>query len=395
MTYNEFIQTILNTRGRHGVENEYYERHHILARCCGGTDEDDNLIDLFAEEHYTAHKLLADENPDIIGLQQAFACMSFMKKDHYRVTCEEYAVAKKAQSIASSARLIGVIPGIRKGIPCSEETKQKLREKNKQYKPTEEARRRQSEALKGRKVSEETKQKLHEALTGRTMSLESRTKMSISKIGNQNAKGHVLSDETKQQIQETKKRNGTNIWSEEHHEKIRLKQERGELHWTLLEETKNRISESRKGMVFSEEHKKHMSEAQKGKPKPSSKYKHTSEQCKKAWETRKANNTDVAANKGRLCITDGSKNRYILPEETLPEGWFYGSTQVNHVITYNKTWLNDGEYAYFIDNASVSEYLQKGYTMGKNKLKTKKTGVAAAYDVEEAQNLTDDILSEL
>ena len=389
MTYNEFIQNILDTRGRHGIQNEYYERHHILARCCGGTDEEGNLIDLFAEEHYTAHKLLAEENPSVIGLQQAFACMSFMKKDHYRVTCEEYAAAKKAQAAASSARFKGVTPGIRKGIPHSDETKQKLREKNKNYKPTEEARRKQSEAQKGRRVSEETKQKLHDSLTGRTMSLESRTKMSVSKIGNQNAKGHVLSEETKQQIQETKKRNGTDVWSEEHHEKIRLKQERGELHWALSEETKNRISEARKGMVFSEEHKRHLSEAQKGKPKPSSKYEHTAEQGKRAWETRRANNTDVAANKGRLCITDGKKNRYILPEETLPEGWYYGSTQANHVKTYNKTWLNDGEYAYFVNNEDVSEYLQNGYSKGKNKLKTKKADIATAPDMEEAQEVTE------
>ena len=147
MTYNEFIQNILNTRGRHGIENEYYERHHILARCCGGTNEENNLIDLFAEEHYTAHKLLAEEHPNIIGLQQAFACMSFMKKDHYRVTCEEYAAAKKAQAVASSVRLKNVIPGIRKGIPCSEETKEKLRQ-----------------ALKGKnlgkKHSEETRKKI-------------------------------------------------------------------------------------------------------------------------------------------------------------------------------------------------------------------------------------------
>ena len=387
MTYNEFIQNILNTRGRHGIQNEYYERHHILARCCGGTDEEGNLIDLFAEEHYTAHKLLAEENPMILGLQQAFACMSFMKKERYKVTCEEYAAAKKAQAAVSSAKLKGVTPGIRKGIPQSEETKQKLREKNKNYKPTEEARRRQSEAQKGRKVSKETRKKLHDARIGIKLPPEFGEKMSIVMRGNQNAKGHVLSEESKQKIQETKKRNGTNKWSEKQHEAIRLKQERGELHWALSEETKKRISESRKGIVFSEEHKRHMSEAQKGKPKPSSKYKHTEEQGKKAWETRRANNTDVAANKGRLCITDGSKNRYILPDEPLPDGWFYGSTQANHVKTYNKTWLNDGKYAYFVNNDDVSEYLQKGYSKGKNGLKTKKVNIATTPDIEEAQEV--------
>lgn len=63
MTYENFINNILNTRGRFACGNIYHERHHILPKSLGGTDEENNLIDLFAREHFIAHKLLALENP--------------------------------------------------------------------------------------------------------------------------------------------------------------------------------------------------------------------------------------------------------------------------------------------------------------------------------------------
>lgn len=56
MTYIEFINNILDTRGRFSCGDEYHERHHITPRCMGGTDDNDNLIDLFAREHFEAHK---------------------------------------------------------------------------------------------------------------------------------------------------------------------------------------------------------------------------------------------------------------------------------------------------------------------------------------------------
>ena len=51
INYNDFIQNILNTRGRFACGDEYHERHHIVPKCCGGTNDKDNLIDLFAQEH--------------------------------------------------------------------------------------------------------------------------------------------------------------------------------------------------------------------------------------------------------------------------------------------------------------------------------------------------------
>lgn len=72
VTYNEYIQTILSTRGRFGIPtSEYKERHHIKPKCMGGKDIEENLIDLYPKEHYEAHRLLALENPTINCLVQA------------------------------------------------------------------------------------------------------------------------------------------------------------------------------------------------------------------------------------------------------------------------------------------------------------------------------------
>ena len=85
MTYNAFIQDILETRGRFGIpKGEYKERHHITPKCIGGGDEEENLIDLYAHEHFIAHKLLAIENPDNYRLIMAWSMMAFPKGDTKR-----------------------------------------------------------------------------------------------------------------------------------------------------------------------------------------------------------------------------------------------------------------------------------------------------------------------
>jgi hypothetical protein len=37
----------------------YYEKHHIIPKCLGGTDEKENLVLLTAKEHYMCHKILS------------------------------------------------------------------------------------------------------------------------------------------------------------------------------------------------------------------------------------------------------------------------------------------------------------------------------------------------
>ena len=105
MTYIEFIQSVLNTRGRFNCGDEYCERHHIIPKCMDGTNDEENLIDLYAREHFIAHKLLAEENPDNRKLQLAYVCMSFVKNDRehrYQLDEYEYEQARIACSKACS-----------------------------------------------------------------------------------------------------------------------------------------------------------------------------------------------------------------------------------------------------------------------------------------------------
>lgn len=100
MTYQEFINNILLARGRNGCGEAYHEEHHIIPRCMGGLNDKDNLIDLFAEEHFLAHKLLALENPDNDALQRAFSAMAHVWRHGRRcnVSDEDYAYIKSKNS---------------------------------------------------------------------------------------------------------------------------------------------------------------------------------------------------------------------------------------------------------------------------------------------------------
>lgn len=166
ITYKDFIQNILDTRGRFNCGEEYHERHHILPKCMDGSDEDDNLIDLFAREHFEAHRLLALENPDISKLTRAWWMMSHMNKSNqrnqrrYKISADEYEEVKIAFSSAI------------KGKKASEETKRKLSEMKKGKPPSDYAIQRAIEVHKGIPLTEEHRKHLSESHKGVPLSNE-------------------------------------------------------------------------------------------------------------------------------------------------------------------------------------------------------------------------------
>ena len=166
LTYQVFIDNILQTRGRFNCGDEYHERHHILPKCLGGTNDENNLIDLFAREHYVAHELLAKENPHNQALNFVWALMSSRIENKTGEKCiknaEEYEVAKKALSEFLSVN--------RKGKKFTDEHKNNL-----------------SKALKGRVFTEEWKENIRKnhyhgthPMKGKHHSEESRKNMSIA-----------------------------------------------------------------------------------------------------------------------------------------------------------------------------------------------------------------------
>ena len=99
--YNDFICEIITSFGQHrksapNPDGIIYERHHIIPRCIGGTDDIFNLVDLTPREHYIAHKLLAEEHPNEEKIVCAWHFMSIIKQNRYQATPEEYAASREA-----------------------------------------------------------------------------------------------------------------------------------------------------------------------------------------------------------------------------------------------------------------------------------------------------------
>ena len=224
MTYNEFINNILETRGRFACGEEYHERHHIVPRCMGGSNEENNFIDLYAREHFIAHKLLAIEHSDNQKLVYAFWMMAHCKsnkQDRYECTPEEYEEAKIAFSIAWSENHSGENAPMY-GKHLSEEARKKISDAKKGNRHTQEARDKMSEnhadvfgennPWYGKHPSEETREKMRNAWTderraknsaihkGKTLSNETIEKLRAQHIGVK------LTNETRKKMSESHKK---------------------------------------------------------------------------------------------------------------------------------------------------------------------------------------------
>ena len=108
MSYEEFIQNIINTRGQRNIpEDTYFEVHHIIPKCLGGEpkyhsrkSKHPNLIHLFPEEHYIAHKLLAEKYPENLQIVSAFWLMSNNPKTGQVISAQDYALARELKQKA-------------------------------------------------------------------------------------------------------------------------------------------------------------------------------------------------------------------------------------------------------------------------------------------------------
>ena len=147
--------------------NNYWEKHHIIARCMGGTDEPENLVLLTAKEHYVAHHLLMKAYPKNKKLAHAFTCMLW-GQDKRRITSSQYNFlcdirSQTRKGIKFSEEHIKNIGIASTGRKHSEETKNKVSKANKGKIRTEEHKENYSKAKKGIKFSEEHKEALSKA----------------------------------------------------------------------------------------------------------------------------------------------------------------------------------------------------------------------------------------
>ena len=85
MDYKKHYEALCK-RGQTRIKEEsgYYEKHHIIPKCKGGSNLEDNLTNLTAKEHYIAHFLLHMMYPTDRSLWFALFCMAFLETNGQR-----------------------------------------------------------------------------------------------------------------------------------------------------------------------------------------------------------------------------------------------------------------------------------------------------------------------
>jgi hypothetical protein len=213
--YNDIISKARSEDRKKIKGGIYYERHHIIPRCLGGSNDKSNLILLTAKEHYICHRLLSLIYPNNNKLKYAVWCMinGLGNPSRYIPSGKIY---KRLRELHASTT-------------TSIETRKKISNSNKGKVRSKETLKKMSLAQIGKTRSEETKKKMSEAGKLRTHTKESKEKMS----------GKFKSEATKKKMSDSLK---GRVFSEEHKLKLSV---RRKLRITS-EETKKKMSESQK-----------------------------------------------------------------------------------------------------------------------------------------------------
>lgn len=245
MDYLKIYNGLIEKRKREVLTEEncdYFEIHHIKPRSIypNLVNDKENLIALTPKEHYFAHHLLkeiykkqyGDDSDEYWKLFNAFWLMSHAKRYTF-ISAQRYeALRKEINDFWSDKNKTKEIrlkmskakkgkPSPKKGIPLSEEHKEKLRLIN-----------------LGKKHSPETIEKIRQGNLGKQLSEEHKQILIQSRLGSKHT------EETKERIRQ--KKLGFRH-TEETKQKISKNNARNQLGKPLSEETKKKISENKKG----------------------------------------------------------------------------------------------------------------------------------------------------
>lgn len=139
----------------------YTEKHHIIPKSIGGTNNIENLVKLTAKEHFICHRLLTKITTGDNKRKMIFAAWAMTMANNndkkIRISSKTYSYLKEERAKC--------IRGIK--LDLSDEQRAIRKKARAKQIITEETKRKISEALKGRKQSDETKIKRANSHRGR------------------------------------------------------------------------------------------------------------------------------------------------------------------------------------------------------------------------------------
>jgi hypothetical protein len=111
MHYKRIHDQIIE-RAKNRVLEGYSEKHHIVPKCLGGSNDKENLVRLTAREHFIIHKLLCEIYPNESKLHYAVWLMANMKGDNqlrdYKIGSKEYQKIRETFSLIHSKKMLGI-----------------------------------------------------------------------------------------------------------------------------------------------------------------------------------------------------------------------------------------------------------------------------------------------
>ena len=153
------IYTQLIKRAQNRTLEGYTEKHHILPKCLGGSNDKENLVRLTAREHFLCHRLLCEIYPQENKLKHSLWLMAIGKQQSYKhvLSSRTYQILKEnfIESIKGNKNMLGK--------KHSEETKLKM-----------------GVSKLGKKDSEETKINKSKAATGKIKTQEHKNNISLN-----------------------------------------------------------------------------------------------------------------------------------------------------------------------------------------------------------------------
>lgn len=195
MNYLAIYNSLIGRSIGRSIEG-YTERHHIIPKCMGGSNDPTNIAVLTPEEHFLAHQLLVRIHPEVPSLIVAARIMT-RSKDGRRVNNRLFGWLKRGYAEYNSK--------LHSGKKLSEEHKRKLIESHSTIPKTA----RQMDHIRtlgksnlGRKATDEVREKLSNIQKARGRSEEEIDK--IRELGRNN-KGKVMSAETRAKMSAARK----------------------------------------------------------------------------------------------------------------------------------------------------------------------------------------------